>query len=67
VGRPERKRPFGRPRGRCADNIKMDLQEIEGGVRVWIDLAEHMSMWPAVLNAVIKIWVLQNAGSFLTS
>jgi len=45
----------------------MDLQEIEGGVRVWIDLAEHMSMWPAVLNAVIKIWVLQNAGSFLTS
>jgi hypothetical protein len=43
----------------------MDLQEIEWGGRVWIDLVERMSTWPAVLNAVVKL--PQNAGNFLTS
>jgi hypothetical protein len=67
VERLEGMRPLGRPMGRCADNIKMDLQDIEWGGRVWIDLAEYMGMWPAVLNAVINLWVPENARNFLTS
>jgi hypothetical protein len=39
VGKPEGKRPLGRPRGRWVDNIKMDLREIGWGVMDWIDLA----------------------------
>jgi hypothetical protein len=39
VGRPEGKRPLGRPRRRCVDNIKMDLREIEWDGMDWIDLA----------------------------
>jgi hypothetical protein len=67
VGRPEGKRPVGRPRHRCADNIKMDLQEIEWGGRVWIDVAEYMGMWTAVLNWAIKLRVPQNYANFFTS
>jgi hypothetical protein len=37
VGKPEGKRPFGRPRRRWEVNIKMDLQEVEGGCEDWID------------------------------
>jgi hypothetical protein len=39
VGKPEGKRPLGRPRRRWEDNIKMDLQEVECGVMDWIELA----------------------------
>jgi hypothetical protein len=39
VGKPEGKRPLGRPRRRCVDNIKMDLREIGCGRMDWIDLA----------------------------
>ena len=39
VGKPEEKRPLGRPRRRWEDNIKMDLQEEEGGGMDWIELA----------------------------
>jgi hypothetical protein len=40
VGKPEGKRPLGRPRRRCADNIKMDLREGGWGGMDWIDMAE---------------------------
>jgi hypothetical protein len=40
VGRPEGKRPLGRPRRRWEDNIKMDLQEIGGGGGDWMELAQ---------------------------
>ena len=39
VGKPEGKRPLGRPRRRWEDNIKMDLQEVGCGVIEWIELA----------------------------
>jgi hypothetical protein len=40
VGKPERKRPLGRPRGRWVDNIKMDLREIRWGGMEWINLVQ---------------------------
>jgi hypothetical protein len=40
VGKPEGKRPLGRPRRRWVDNIKMDLREVEWDGRNWIDLAQ---------------------------
>ena len=41
VGKPEGKRPFGRPRRRWKDNIKMDLQEVGCGGMDWIDLVQN--------------------------
>jgi len=40
VGKPEGKRPLGRPRRRWEDNIKMDLQEVGGGCEDWMELAQ---------------------------
>jgi len=45
VGKPEGKRPLGRPRHRWEDNIKMDLQEVGYGGIDWIDLAEDRDRW----------------------
>jgi hypothetical protein len=59
VGTPEGKRPFGRPRHRWEDNIKMDLQEVGCGVMEWIELSQDRDRWQALVNAV-------NAGNFLT-
>ena len=41
VGKPEGKRPLGRPRRRCKGNIKMDLREVGCGCRDWIDMAQY--------------------------
>jgi hypothetical protein len=54
VGKPEGKRPLGRPRRRWEDNIKMDLREIGWGGMDWIELAEDMDQWRAVVNTVMK-------------
>jgi hypothetical protein len=52
VGRPEVKRPLGRPRRRGKDNIKMDLQEV-GGVRGdWMELAQDRDVWRAPVSTV---------------
>jgi hypothetical protein len=52
VGKPEGKRPLGRPRRRWADNIKMDLQEV-GGVRGdWMELAQDRDGWPTLVSTV---------------
>ena len=55
TGKPEGKRPHGRPRRRWEGNIKMDLQEVRWGDMDWIDLAQDRNMWRAVVNAVMKI------------
>jgi hypothetical protein len=67
VGRPEGRRPLGRPRRRWEDNIKMDLQEVGWGGVDWIDMAQDRDRWRAVVSAVMNLRVPQNAGNFLTS
>jgi len=57
VGKPEGKRPLGRPRGRWEDNIKMDLQEVRCGVMDWIQLAQDRVKWRALVNAVTNLGV----------
>jgi hypothetical protein len=52
VGKPEGKRPLGRPRPRWEDNIKMDLQEVGGGRRDWIELAQNRDRWRALVGTV---------------
>jgi hypothetical protein len=52
VGKPEGKRPFGRPRRRWEDNIKMDLQEVEGGRGDWMELAQYRDGWRALVGTV---------------
>jgi hypothetical protein len=57
VGKPEGKRPLGRPRCRWVDNVKMDLRETEWGGLDWIDLAQDRDQWRALVNTVMKLWV----------
>jgi hypothetical protein len=47
VGKPEGKRPLGRPRRRWEDNVRMDLQEVECGFEDWIWLAQGRDRWRA--------------------
>jgi hypothetical protein len=57
VGRPEGRRPLGRPRHRWEDNINMDLREIEFGDVDWIHWAQDRDRWRALVNTVINLWV----------
>ena len=57
VGKPEGKRPLGRPRCRWEDNIKMDLQEVECGGLDWIEVAQDRDRWRALVNAVMNLRV----------
>jgi hypothetical protein len=50
VGKPEGKRPLGRPRRRWEDNIKMDLQEVGGVRRNWMELAQDRDGWRALVS-----------------
>jgi hypothetical protein len=52
VGNPERKRPLGRPRRRCVNNIKMDLRVIGWDGVDWIDMAQDRNQWRALVNRV---------------
>ena len=57
VGKPEGRRPLGRPRNRWEDNIKMDLQEVGCGGMDWIKLAQDRDRWWALVNAVMNLRV----------
>jgi len=53
--KPEGKRPIGRPRRRWEDNIKMDLQEVGCGCMEWIELAQDLDRWRALVNKVMNL------------
>ena len=67
VGKPEGRRPQGRPRGRWVDNIRTDLQEVGSGYMDWIGLAQDRDRWRTRVSAVMNLGVPWNAGNFLTS
>ena len=54
VGKPEGKRPLGRPRRRWEDSIKMDFQEVGGGCGDWMELAQNRERWRALVSAVMN-------------
>jgi hypothetical protein len=58
VGKPEGRRPLGRPRHRWEDGIRMDLREIGLGGLDWIRLAQDRDRWRAVVSAVMNLQVL---------
>jgi hypothetical protein len=57
VGKPEGKRPLGRPRRGRVDNIRMDLVEVGWGDVDWICLVQDSDRWRALLNSVLNLWV----------
>ena len=57
VGKPEGKSPFGRPRRRWEDNIKMDLQEVGMGCEDWMGLAQDRDRWRALVSTVMNFRV----------
>jgi hypothetical protein len=57
VGRPEGRRPLGRPRHRWEDNIKMDLREMGFGDVDWVHLAQDRDRWRALVNTVMNLRV----------
>ena len=57
VGKPEGKRPLGRPRRRWEDNIKMDLQEAGRGRGDWVGLAQDRDRWRALVSTVMNFGV----------
>ncbi|KAJ4428425.1 hypothetical protein ANN_24462 [Periplaneta americana] len=60
VGRPERKRPLGRPRRRWEDNIKMALREVGYDGRDWINLARDRGQWRAYMRAAMNLGFLKS-------
>ena len=57
VGKPEGKRPLGRPRRRWEDNVKMDLQEVGGGAGAWMELDQDRERWRALVSKVMNFRV----------
>ena len=57
IGKPEGKRPMGRPRRRWVDNIRMELQEVECGYMDWIGLAQDRDMWRMLVSGVMNLQV----------
>jgi len=67
VGKPEGKRPLGRPRHRWEDNIKIDIQEVGMGCGDWMELAQNRDRWRALMSTVMTPSGSKNAGNFLIS
>ena len=57
VGKPEGKRPLGRPRRKREDNIKMDLQEVGRGCGYWMELAQDRDRWRTLVSTVMNCGV----------
>ena len=57
VGKPEGRRPLGRPRRRWAENIRMGLQEVGCGYMDWIGLAQDRDRWRTLVSAVMNLRV----------
>ena len=57
TGKPIVKRPLGRPRRRCEDNIRMDLEEIGINAGNWIDSVQDRNYWRALVNAALNLRV----------
>jgi hypothetical protein len=57
VGKPEGRRPLGRPRRRWEDNIKWICERLDGGGMDWINLAQDRDRWRALVNAVMNLGV----------
>jgi hypothetical protein len=62
VGKPEGKRPLGRPRRRWEDNIKIDLQVVGCGGKDWMLLAQDKDRWQALVNAVMNLGIHKMRG-----
>jgi hypothetical protein len=62
VGKPEGKRPLGRPGRRWEDNIKRDLQEVGGGCGDWMELAQDRDRWRTLVSAVMNFRVPEMRG-----
>jgi len=58
VGKPEGRRPLGRPRCRWVDTIRMDLEEVGCGYMDWIGLAQDRDRWLTLVSAVMNLRVL---------
>ena len=57
VGKPEVKRPLGRPRRKWEDNIKVDVQEVGGDCGDWVQLAQDRDRWRTLVNTVMNFRV----------
>jgi hypothetical protein len=57
VGKPEGKRPVGRPRRRWEDNIKIDLQEVGVGCGDWMELTQDRDKWRALVSTLMNFRV----------
>jgi hypothetical protein len=57
VGKPEGRRPLGRPRRRWVDNIRIDFVEVGWASVDWIGLAQDRDRWRALVNSVLNLWV----------
>ena len=62
VGKPEGKRPLGRPKRRWKDNIKMDLQEVGVGCGDWMELVQDRDRWRGLVSTVMNLRVPKMGG-----
>ena len=62
VGKPEGKRPLGRPRPRCEDNIWMTIQEVGGDCGDWMELTQVRDTWRALVNTLRNLRVPKTRG-----
>jgi hypothetical protein len=62
VGKPEGKRPLGRPTHRWEDNNKMDIHEVGGGCGDWMELAQDRDKWRALMSTVKNLRVSKMRG-----